>query len=95
MVEYLADGDLLVLLGGNCRGHCPFVFIPFITWVTKKLEKDLPPDHVISHNVGLFQGLTAALNMPQRFSLVAERAIGTVLFAPLVEKSTARKLKAN
>ena len=32
MVEYLADGDLLVLLGGNCRGHCTFVFIPFITW---------------------------------------------------------------
>ena len=31
MVEYLADGDLLVLLCGNCRGHCPFAFIPFIT----------------------------------------------------------------
>jgi hypothetical protein len=31
MVEYLVDGDLLVLLCGNCRGHCLFVFIPFIT----------------------------------------------------------------
>jgi hypothetical protein len=59
------------------------------------LEKDLPPHHVVSHNAGLFQGLTAALNMTQRFSLVAKRAIGRVLFAPLVEESTARELKAN
>jgi len=64
--------------------------------VTKKVEsKDLPPDHVVSHTAALFQGLTAALNMPQRFSLVAERAIEGVPFAPLVEESTARELKAN
>jgi hypothetical protein len=31
MVEYLADSDLLVLLCGNCRTHCPSVFIPLIT----------------------------------------------------------------
>jgi hypothetical protein len=63
--------------------------------VTEKLEKNLPPDHVVNHNVWLFQGLTAALNMPQGFSLVAERAIRRILFAPLVEDSTARKLEAN
>jgi hypothetical protein len=59
--------------------------------VTKKLQKDLPP-HVVSHKARLFQGLTAALNMPERYSLVAERAVGRFLFAPLVEESTARKL---
>ena len=64
MVEYLADGDLLVLPCGNCQGHSPFAFIPFITWMIKKLEKHLPPDHVVSHNARLFKGLTAALNMP-------------------------------
>ena len=31
MVEYLVDGDLLVLLCGNCRGHFLLVFIHFIT----------------------------------------------------------------
>jgi len=52
VVEYLADIDLLVLLCGNCRRYfeyCPFVFIPLNTSVAKKLEKNLPPNHVVSN----------------------------------------------
>jgi hypothetical protein len=29
-VEYLPDSDLLMLFCRNCRGDCPFVFIPLI-----------------------------------------------------------------
>jgi hypothetical protein len=50
---------------------------------------------VVSNNAWLFEELTAALNMPQGFFLVTERAIGRVLFTPLVQESTDRKLKAN
>jgi hypothetical protein len=31
IIIIMADNDLLVLLCGDCRGLCPFVFIPFIT----------------------------------------------------------------
>jgi hypothetical protein len=96
-VEYLPDRELLMLFCRNCERDCPFVFIPLITWVAKKLEENLPAYHVVGNNAwkSLFQDLASALIMSQGFSLAADGAIGRVLPAPLVEESPAGKWEAN
>ncbi len=62
--------------------------------MTKKLEENLAPYHVVGNNLWPSQDLALALNMSQGFSLAAEGAIGRVLLAPLVEESPTGKLEA-
>jgi hypothetical protein len=70
------------------------VITPLISRVIEKLEKNLAPNHVVGSDA-LFQECTAALNMTQRFSLVADRAVRGVFFAPLIKEGTARELEAD
>ena len=71
------------------------MIIPLNSRVIEKLEKNLAPNQVMGSDARLFQECTAALNMTQVFSLVTDRAVRGVFFAPLIKEGTAGELEAN
>jgi hypothetical protein len=95
VLDYLPNSELLVGICGDCGGYYPFVFVPFVTGETEKLEKDLSPHHMVCSRTRFFQDIAPTLNVAQRFPFVAERAIGGILFTPLVEESTTGDLQAD
>jgi hypothetical protein len=52
-------------------------------------------NHVVGNDALFFQECTSALNMTQRFSLVTDRAVRGVFFAPLIKEGTAGELEAD